>query len=380
MFGAGEDDRPPHRAVLQKVHQERALPVVIDRVADLRDVGHGGRRRRDLDLRRPYQHLPGQFHNRRRHGRREHHGLALGRHRRHDAPDVLDEPHVEHPIGLVQHEDFQRVEAHRLSLEVIQQPPRGRHDDVHPAPQRQLLRTVPDTAEDDGGLEWKQRAVGLHRFADLRRQLARGGQDQRPRRRGAAPRQALEDGQHKPGGLARAGLRAAEKVASRQRERNRPLLDGGRRLIACPFDGLNEFGPKAQLQKRHTDSFLCGRSRGRAGRVGNAGLMADGTRRRTAFLAETRITRSWNLKSGDEPCEGQPTHIPTGKGPSRRRPRGGREHRLLVHQCRDYTTAHAEMPLNNLLCVRELQSDISFRRSGRPRDSQPDHIFTQEET
>ena len=54
--------------------------------------------------------------------------LALCRRRQqfHDALDVGDEPHVEHPIGLVQNQDLDLSEVDALLLDVIEQPARRR--------------------------------------------------------------------------------------------------------------------------------------------------------------------------------------------------------------------------------------------------------------
>ncbi len=84
-------------------------------------------------------------------------------------------------------------------------------------------------------------AVGLEALGDLQRQLAGGGEDERARAAllGGAlgARQTIEDRQRERGGLAGAGLRAAEDVAAGQQVRDRLRLDGGGRLVAGAEDG-----------------------------------------------------------------------------------------------------------------------------------------------
>ena len=52
------------------------------------------------------QHVRGQIGDRPRHGRGEHQRLPLRRQLRDDFPDVVDEAHVEHAVGFVEHEEL----------------------------------------------------------------------------------------------------------------------------------------------------------------------------------------------------------------------------------------------------------------------------------
>ena len=55
------------------------------------------------------------------------------RQERHDAFDVGDEPHVEHPIRFVENEDLDLTQIERLLLDMVEQPARRRHQDFHAA-------------------------------------------------------------------------------------------------------------------------------------------------------------------------------------------------------------------------------------------------------
>jgi hypothetical protein len=65
-----------------------------------------------------------------------------------DAADVVDEAHVEHAVGFVQHQDLDVAQVDGLLLHVVEQPARRRDDDVHAAAQVLDLRVDVDAAED----------------------------------------------------------------------------------------------------------------------------------------------------------------------------------------------------------------------------------------
>ena len=68
-------------------------------------------------LLRIVQHLRGELGDLLRHGGREHQRLPLlTGSLRHDLPDVVDEAHVEHAVGFVEHQHFDAVEAQRVLL------------------------------------------------------------------------------------------------------------------------------------------------------------------------------------------------------------------------------------------------------------------------
>ena len=91
------------------------------------------RRRLDLDAHRVAQVALGDAVDARRHRRREQHRLALGRRRLEDRLDVLGEAHVEHLVGLVEHDDAHAVERQRAAADVVERPARRGDDDVDAA-------------------------------------------------------------------------------------------------------------------------------------------------------------------------------------------------------------------------------------------------------
>ena len=60
----------------------------------------------------------------------------------------MDEAHVQHAVGLVEHEETDRVERHVTLPDQVEQAARGGHQQVHALLERVDLRTLVDAAED----------------------------------------------------------------------------------------------------------------------------------------------------------------------------------------------------------------------------------------
>ena len=216
--------------------------------------------------------------------RREHQRLALARHGGDHLADVVDEAHVEHAIGLVEHQRLDAREVHGAPLEMIDEPARGGDEDVHAAPQRGDLRLHADAAVDGrrraamhvdridrggfgaGGLQNQARVrprpdllgrgpVGLHALLHLRGELARGRDHQRADRpwpgTGALAHEALEDRQREAGRLAGAGLGGGHHVAAGERRGNRLGLDRRCGVVALFLEGTKQRGRQAEIMERH---------------------------------------------------------------------------------------------------------------------------------
>ena len=112
------------------VDHDHALVDALDR--------GGGRRHRDPH--RVLQHRVGKLGDLPRHGGREEQGLALGRQLADDPADVMDEAHVEHAVGFVEHEYFDAVEVHGAVLHQVEQPAGRGDEDVDAMGERAHLR------------------------------------------------------------------------------------------------------------------------------------------------------------------------------------------------------------------------------------------------
>ena len=143
----------------------------VDRVLHLRD--ELGRRvaPRDLD-RRPASCMKalGELADLVRERRREQQVLPLRRQQREDLADVVDEAHVEHAVGLVEHEDLDLAQVDGLLLHVVEQAARASRRGCRRRARSCVdLRIDADAAEYDGDrLELDVLAVGAHAFLDLR--------------------------------------------------------------------------------------------------------------------------------------------------------------------------------------------------------------------
>ncbi len=99
-----------------------------------------------------------------------------------DLLDVLGEAHLEHLVGLVEHQEAQLGQVERALLEVVHDPARGADHDVHAAAQGGQLDAVPLAAVDRQHVQARQvRGVALEGLGDLEGELAGGGEHQRLR-------------------------------------------------------------------------------------------------------------------------------------------------------------------------------------------------------
>ena len=232
----GAADQMPQRGALRlrgdaRLHQR------------LGDVGRRGSRPRDFDANRVLQELLGEPGDFRRHGRGEEQRLPGEGDQLADAFDVGDEAHVEHPVGFVDHQDFDGVEQDFSALGEVQQSARRGDQHVSAAHDLGFLIAKRNAADQQRDIEFVIDAVSDERLFDLVGEFARWLEDKGSRhpRPGAA---FFEQGQHRQresGGLAGSGLRDSEDVAALQRVRYGLFLDRRRRVVAGRLDGFEHF-------------------------------------------------------------------------------------------------------------------------------------------
>ncbi|EWS52902.1 hypothetical protein X551_04306 [Methylibium sp. T29] len=232
---------------LDQVGQQFLLLVAVDRMDLLRDGLDGAVAARHLDHLRAVQQAVGQGLDLVAEGRAEQQALLLLRHDRQHLLDVVDEAHVEHAVGFIEHEDLDVAQVQRALLVVVEQAAGRGHQDVDAALEAVDLRLHTDAAEHHHRAELGVLAVDAHAFLHLRRQFAGRREDQRPHRALAASvldgrpgHQAVQHRQHEAGGLAGAGLGAGEQVAAQHDGRNGLFLDRRGRLVAGVDDGLQQ--------------------------------------------------------------------------------------------------------------------------------------------
>ena len=237
-----------------QVRQYVFLAVATHGVDHLRDALHRGVGRRDLHALRVLQQVARQFADFVAEGGAEEQALlVLGQQRQH-LLHVVDEAHVEHAVGLVQHQNFDVREVDVVLAFQIEQTARRGDQDVDAARDAVDLRVHADAAEDHGGSQLQVLAVGANGFLDLRRQLARGRQHQRAdgARFGCRARaEQLQHGQREAGRLAGAGLCAGQQVVATQHHGNGLRLDGGGGRVALLLHRAQDGGGQVQFVKVH---------------------------------------------------------------------------------------------------------------------------------
>jgi hypothetical protein len=189
-----------------------------------------------LHVDRVAHHPAGELSDLPRDRRAEQQRLPLGGNLPDDPLDVRQEAHVEHPVGLVEHQVLHVVEVGVRTAQVIEQPARRRDHDVDPAAKRLLLWAHLDAAEDRSGSNRRISRQVLEVGGYLRRELTSRCDHECTR---GAPRlvhELMKNRQQESGGLAASRLRAGEQVASGHGRRDRCCLDWRRLLEAECLD------------------------------------------------------------------------------------------------------------------------------------------------
>ena len=235
---AAEDDRRGRRLDVEDPSERRRLVGSRHDVGPLGDERHGvaGGGPLDLDAHRVAQVAPGDGVDARRQGRREQHGLAIGGRGAEDRLDVVGEAHVEHLVGLVEHDHADAVEPQRAAIDVVDRPAGRGDDDVHAVAQGAELAA--------------DRLAAVDRQHPARR--ARG-------RSGRSPRT--------PARRARASARARGRRAAAGGRSDRPAAAPAgrtRRSCRCPWPpGRARRGRRGSAGWRRAGSASAPRSRAR---------------------------------------------------------------------------------------------------------------------
>ncbi len=246
MLGLAEHQHLVGVARGQQVHQQVALAGRVHRMGPVHDGLGDGVLRGHLDQARLAHVLDRQRLDAVLEGRREQERLALLRHPRQDPAHRRQEAHVEHPIGLVEHEHLDRVELGVATFHVVEQASRAGDQDVDAAPQVLDLGLHSRAAEDRGDVQPQVAAVVLDAFRDLHGELAGRHQHQGARLARALGRgflrQPLQQRQAEGGRLAGAGLGGAQHVVAGQHQRDRLGLDRGGNGVAARFERAQQRG------------------------------------------------------------------------------------------------------------------------------------------
>ena len=235
VLGSREDQSALDRFGPQDVDEHSKLSRSIDPDNALFDALRGRRRRRYCHPDGLAQHLRGKFSNGTGHRCGKHQRLPPCGELGHNGADVVDKAHVEHAIGLVEHEAFHAVEAERIAANEVEQTARRGDQDLHAAKQCANLAAHRHAPNREGRFDAQMTAESAEALKDLARQLAgrTEHEDAAAFLRYLARRlgEAVQDRQCECGGFARPGLGNTDYVTARHNGRNRLRLDRRRRQI-----------------------------------------------------------------------------------------------------------------------------------------------------
>src|SRR5207244_2012866 len=119
-----------------------------------------------------------------------------------DAPDVGQEAHVEHPVGLVEDEDLEPGEVGIVVLDVVEQAAGRRDDHAGPVAQGARLGLHADAAVDGCARHAGMTGELDQMVVDLHRELAGGRDDERAGTAARRGDQPLADRAHEGGAVA----------------------------------------------------------------------------------------------------------------------------------------------------------------------------------
>ena len=211
LLRVAERDRA-HRPVVVQQLAHRVQPLVfrhfVEALADLAVVVALF----ELDFLRVAQELLAQLRDAVRIGRGEQQRLARGRAHPRDLGDVVEEAHVEHPVGFVEHQRVQRVELQVAAIEVIHDAARRADHDMRAVLEALRLRAHRRAAAQRQHLHVLFGArEAAHFLRDLVGEFPRRAQDHRLHVE-AARVEARQQRERERGGLAAARLRLRDQV------------------------------------------------------------------------------------------------------------------------------------------------------------------------
>ena len=259
VFHANENEHDVELRVRQQMHEQFSLQMLRHFVNELRHGLGGIGAAPDLDDFGRMLKLACHLFDLAGERGREQHGLAFHRHHFHNAADVRQEPHVEHPVGFVQHEKLQSCKIPKPAAHQIQQPPGRGDDDVHTGMQRLNLRAFADAAINRRHAQGEMPAVGADILFDLDDQLPGRRQDQHadtaflPGVDHAG--QFAQNRQREGRRLAGAGLRNPDQILSRKNQRDSCRLNRSRFCVTGFGDGFQYICIKTECAKWHSSEL-----------------------------------------------------------------------------------------------------------------------------
>ena len=272
VLGAHKDDSALRAFLFEELGQQVILGLDGHREHKLVD-GVGGRRGgRDLHAGRVAHQVGDLAHGLLVERGREQQRLALGRRLAHNAADGGQKAHVEHAVGLVEHQHLDLVQVAGALLDQIDQTARRGDQDVAAVLEGSSLRLVAHAAHDGHGDMAGDVGDLARDLVDLLGKLARRSDDEHHGATAVAlglfstattvaaaalahglgrsdVLQIVHSRQQEGGRLAGAGLSGGKQVATLEHHGDRAGLHGRRRRVAQVLDSTKHLVRKSQLVK-----------------------------------------------------------------------------------------------------------------------------------
>ncbi len=230
MFGARKNDRTLVAVLRQILFQQRGLFGLRDEMHRLVDPVSDRTFGRNGNAHGVIQVSLGQFGHQLRHRCRKQQRLALCRQIGRDLAEIVDEAHVQHLVGLVQHQKLGFFQDNCAAIHQVQQAAGCRHQNIHAVRQGFDLFGHWNTADDDTDFQRRAADKTDKVIRDLFGQFARRREDQRTHgfRRGleAGGEKFVDQRQAEGRRFTGTGLRQTHDVAAFQNQRDCPRLDG----------------------------------------------------------------------------------------------------------------------------------------------------------
>ena len=260
LLGVAERERADRAVMLEQDADGFQALVVLDLVEALANLGVLVLFKQ-LDLLRLAQELAGQSHDAFRKGCRKEHRLASIRALLGNVGDVVVEAHVEHAIGLVEHQRIECVELQAAAFEVVHDASRRADDDVRAVLQAVALRAQGCAAAKREDLDI---GFGTGQATDFLRHLV-GQFACRAQHHGLHGETArIQVGQQRQGKgrrLAAAGLGLGDQVVAGERDGQAGGLDRRHRQVFELFKRRLDARRQRQFVERATGRFGGGRRR-----------------------------------------------------------------------------------------------------------------------
>ncbi len=230
-LGAGEHQPPQHLRFVQEGAEQVALQLLVHHHHALLDALDRGGLRSNLHAHRVVEQRLHQFRHALGHGRGEEHVLPRFRKQCGNALDLRQEAHVQHAVGLVQHQHLHVVQEDVALLQVIAQAS-GRGDQhLDPVLKHAPLRRQPHSAIHHPAGQAQVASELVDHGVHLNGQLTGRNKDQCAWTLAvghvALGHQTVQHWQHKRRRLARARLRNAQQVVPVEQFRNGFVLNRG---------------------------------------------------------------------------------------------------------------------------------------------------------